>query len=261
MTKLEVLQESINKLEHKAPHQLTNTSRKIETVKDTISAAKDVTDKLKQRKIAFYQQHQNSDRVAIHTQWMQSTPPIIPASFLPKFIPNEPEREYQIRKTQKKKDLDAWLQILSYRAEKANEEVNNIDGTVRQEIQDSRLSEEEKGKQNEAWKKAVRVEEIKSEEIWDKKRAEILKLPEIQIKNQRIQIRDGRTYATVAKTNFTNPARNPAREDEGWEEVTYRNRRTDQQRQTQGANSRRPTDFIRRGPPHRRKIRNQYDRR
>ena len=282
VTKLEKIQESLEKLEQKAAPQLNQTRNQILTVKNTITTVKDVTDKLNKRKVAYYQHHQNNDRVTIHTQWMESTPPIIPANFLPKYIINEPAREYQIRQSQKKKDLESWLQILSCRAEAAKEEVNNIDGAVLQEIQDSDLGEEEKEKQNEAWMKAAREEEKKSEEIWNKKRVEILKLPDIQKKNERIQIRDGRTYATVAKTSSEETMENQGSFEERWQEVPYRNQRrnNNQPRQAdnrrnitsdrlsytnsannRSANNRRPSDFIRRGPPQRMKSRNQYDRR
>ena len=224
-----LIQETIKNLDNKVSTGLAPIKRTTTQVaKIAITSVKDVESQLKKRKLAYYQQHQNNDRVAIHKQWLESDPPTLPAAFIPKYIQKEPAFEYETRKKQKINDLNAWLEILGYRAQKANEEVANIDGLVQQEIMDSNLSQEDKDKETKTWVEMVKEQEKVSEQIWKKKREEILKQPERQKEQKSIQNLEGRTYATVAKTNLEQApnSSNQAESDGEWQPVSYRRRNT-----------------------------------
>ena len=219
-------------------------------LKQTITLVKDVDDKINKRKKAFYDQHQLKDRIDIHKKWLAEDPPIIPAPFIPKYIQKEPQREYDIRKKQKLNELESKIQIWEFRAKEADEKIEFYDNLVKEEIEGSEKSEEEKEKEKTAWKNLVKIEEEKSTSIWDKKRKDILDQPKRQIDTKRIQTIEDKLYSTIVKST-TNTNNNHYQENENqWQTVSYKKKPRNQNNSYNNYGSR---NFYWKKAPHRQK--------
>ena len=219
-------------------------------LKDKITTVTDLDDKIDKRKKAFYNQHQLRDRIQIHQDWLNQEPPIIPASFVPKYIPKEPEREYEIRKRQKMNELHSKIEIWEVRAKEAEDTVKHYDDIITQAINSSEKNDEEKENEKKAWLDLMKFEEEKSQNIWKKKRVDILAQPTRQKENKKIQTLEGKLYSTVVKNGTEETEYQNNNRDSSWQTVTYRNNRRNYQHRNQ-TNGQQSGNFYGRKPPNR----------
>ena len=194
-------------------------------VKNKITTVTDLDDKIDKRRKAFYDHHQLQDRIQIHQDWLSKDPPIIPAAFIPKYIPKEPEKEYQIRKKQKINELQSKIEIWDVRAKEAEKKVKDLDDRVSQEIDSSEMNDEQKNAEKKAWIDLTKIEEEKSVNIWKKKRADIIAQPERQLERKKIQTLENKLYSTVVKSGSQEADDHNTRSESTWQTVTYNNRR------------------------------------
>ena len=194
-------------------------------VKDKITTVSDLDDKIDKRRKAFYDQHQLNDRIQIHQEWLNKDPPIIPAAFLPKYIPKEPEKEYQIRKKQKINELQSKIEIWDVRAKEAEKKVKHFDDLISQEIDSSEIDDEQKEAEKKAWVDLAKLEEEKSINIWKKKRGDIIAQPERQKERKKIQTLENKLYSTVVKSNTQENDNSNTRPESTWQTVTYNRRK------------------------------------
>ena len=222
-------------------------------VKDKITTVSDLDDKIDKRRKAFYDQHQLNDRIQIHQEWLNKDPPIIPAAFLPKYIPKEPEKEYQIRKKQKINELQSKIEIWDVRAKEAEKKVKHFDDLILQEINSSEIDDEQKETEKKAWVDLAKLEEEKSINIWKKKRGDIIAQPERQKERKKIQTLENKLYSTVVKSNTQETDNSNTRPESTWQTVTYNRRKNNhnshryhQGWQTQNFYGRRPPNRYKR---------------
>ena len=194
-------------------------------LKDRITVIKDIDEKIDKRRKAYYDQYQLKDRIQIHQEWLSQEPPIIPAAFIPKYIPKEPEKEYQIRKKQKINELNSKLEIWDVRAKEAEEKVKNYDDAVILEIDESNKMEEQKEIEKKAWLDLIKIEEERSQNIWKKKREDILAQPDRQKDRKKIQTIENKLYSTVVKENNEESENNNKSYSDSWQTVRYNNRK------------------------------------
>lgn len=205
---------------------------------------------LNKRKLMFYKYIKNCEHHAIYVDWQNQQPPFTPARFLPSFINNEPQAEYDARKKQSDAELACFMEILSCRASSAKEEMDKIDGEVMQRIHDANVSEAEKTSLIEAWTADIKKEEERSKDLWKPKKEGIMGTVERQA-NRNIIINVGqkvyvstptpnttsnsrsdssgkKTFAAAAASGSRNTQQDPVDHDQDgeWETVTsHRNRR------------------------------------
>ena len=224
--RLAIMESKIDKIDdHIENKDTTPPKQSHKDLKQKVTLIKDIDDKINKRKKAFYDRHQLTDRIDIHKKWLAEDPPTIPASFIPKYIHKEPQREYEIRKKQKISELESKIQIWEFRAKEADDKVKFYDELVKQEIEGSEKDDTEKEREKKSWVDLVKIEEEKSINIWNKKRKEILDQPKRQIENKRIQTIENKLYSTVAKSAAPSSENNSRDGENDWQVVTYNNNR------------------------------------
>ena len=129
----------------------------------------DLDAKINGRKHAFYKFIHNRDRLSIHQGWMELETPFIPPRFVPKKLGHgETEAEYQVRKQQKLKDLEAYLELLRIRRDEGKASFENVDVQVQLLINEADITEEEKLSVIDVYATKVAAEEAKSIKRWEK---------------------------------------------------------------------------------------------
>ena len=237
-------------IDEKAINTSPDNKSSTKGLKDKITTVTELDDKIDKRKKAFYNQHQLRDRIQIHQDWLNQEPPIVPASFVPKYIPKEPEREYEIRKRQKMNELHSKIEIWEVRAKEAENTVKHYDDVVTQAINSSEKNDEQKEREKKAWLELMKLEEEKSQNIWKKKRADILAQPTRQKENKKIQTLEGKLYSTVVKNGTEETEYQNTNWDTSWQTVTYKNNRRNHQNRYQ-PNGHQSGNFYGRKPPNR----------
>ena len=179
----------------------------------------DVEQKLKQRKMKFYDYYSYSERHAIYSSWEQLEPPFIMSKYLPGLIENEPAEEYEARRRKTENNRLCDMELLSLRAQRAKSALDNIDAEIAQAISDFNGEEEIKVSLSERWRKMVEAEEEKSKKLWEKTAKNLLDTPKRETDTNRIVVEDGRTYASVLKKSKSNSKK----KDESVEEMQIDN--------------------------------------
>lgn len=179
----------------------------------------DVEQKLKQRKMKFYDYYSYSERHAIYSSWEQLEPPFIMSKYLPGLIENEPAEEYEARRRKTENNRLCDMELLSLRAQRAKSALDNIDAEIAQAISDYNGEEEVKVSLSERWRKMVEAEEEKSKKLWEKTAKNLLDTPKRETDTNRIVVEDGRTYASVLKKSKSNSKK----KDESVEEMQIDN--------------------------------------
>ena len=192
---------------------------------------------LSERKISYYNHLHNKDRFDIYTEMLTKDPPQLPARFTPVEIRNEPPIELIARQKLEHAKLTCYMSVLENRSKVAKEKYLMVDNKVLNDIENSNYEDAEKARQREVWTQKTVAEEEVSRKLWAKKRDDIIELPKKQRENGRIVEKnsDAGTYAIVTKRGLVNNEK----ENDGWQQVTYRNNRnTHSNRYTQMNTSR-----------------------
>ena len=155
---------------------------------------------IKPRADAFYRYLNNGDRLDIHQQWLKADPgPVfIPPNYLPtklKYV--ESDAEYKIRKSQKLKDLDHYMELLHVKRDTAKASYENIDQKVYQKIDEEDITIEAKAVIKEEYDKQIRENEERSKNSWEKRKKGIEAIKDRA--SERILIEGDRKYRFVSK--------------------------------------------------------------
>ena len=173
-------------------------------------AAKDVIpdmeQKIEARKHAFYKYLHNRDRFDIHRGWRDKETPFIPPRFVPKKLTHgESAAEYTVRKNQKLKDMDAYMELLQIRRDTGKASFESIDSEVQNIISDAEITEDERKAVLEQYTSRVAAEEAASHKLWEKGKKGVERL--IDRCAQRIVAEEERTYTIVQKRRDQKPKR------------------------------------------------------
>ena len=189
---------------------------------DQITLKINVSNKLNDRKLAYYTYRHNSDCHHIFTEMKQSDPPRLPAKFIPAEIPGESAGEYRARKKLKAAELECLLEQLEDRARRSKEKYEAIDKEVLDEIRKLPCTEEKKNSLAAEWNAKTLKEEATSKKIWSNKRKWIIELPETQRQMGRIVTTGETTYSRVIRREVEEKEA----QDEGlpWETVGSKRR-------------------------------------
>ena len=129
----------------------------------------DLEVKLNNRKHAYYKYVHNRDRLDIHNGWRNQEVPFLPPRFVPKKLGyRETEDEYNVRKQQKFKDFESYLQLLEIRRDAGKKSFEDVDMEVLALINIADISNEDKQAVTEEYTTTVALEEAKSEKRWEK---------------------------------------------------------------------------------------------
>ena len=154
---------------------------------------------IKQRKMKFHDFHSYSERHAIYLSWEQQTPPFVMAKYLPVFIENEPEEEYNARKRKGENNRLCDMELLGLRAQRAKAALDSVDAEVAQTIQEFDGPDDIKENLLSDWKKMTKDEEEKSKKIWEKTAKNLVETPQREQDSNRRVEKDGKTYAAAVK--------------------------------------------------------------
>lgn len=156
-------------------------------------------DFLKPRAREFYKALHNGDRLDIHKNWLSENPPFIPPNYLPKQLSfKESEAEYKIRKAQKLKDLDHYMELLQVKRDMGKGMCESLDSEVFKTIDDSEHSLEVKENLKQEYLSKAHKDEEKSKNDWNKKGKKGVEELRERAKN-RIVDEENRTYKIVNK--------------------------------------------------------------
>lgn len=173
-------------------------------------AAKDVIpnleEKIEARKHAYYKYLHNRDRFDIHRGWRDKETPFIPPRFVPKKLTHgESAAEYTVRKNNKLKDMDAYMELLQIRRDTGKASFESIDSEVDNIISDAEITEDERKAVLEQYTSRVAAEESASHKLWKKGKKGVECL--IDRCAQRIVAEEERTYTVVQKRRDRKPKR------------------------------------------------------
>ena len=196
-----------------------SVSQNSKDIENKLEEIVDVEQKLKQRKMKFYDYHSYSERHAIYSSREQLEHPFIMSKYLPGLIENEPAEEYEARRRKTENNRLCDMELLSLRAQRAKSALDNIDAEIAQAISDFNGEEEVKVSLSERWRKMVEAEEEKSKKLWEKTAKNLLDTPKRETDTNRIVVEDGRTYASVLKKSKSNSKK----KDESVEEMQIDN--------------------------------------
>ena len=170
-------------------------------VESEIANIFNVEQKLKQRKMKFYDFHSYSERHAIYSSWEQLDPPYIMSKYLPGYIDNEPAEEYEARRRKSENNRICDMEILSLRAQRAKSTLDALDEEIAKSIYDSQADDEIKRRITDYWNKLVKAEEEKSRKLWEKTAKNLIDTPKREADTNRIVVTNGKTYASVLKNS------------------------------------------------------------
>ena len=190
--KMEAISKKIEK-----PVSVEDSSRK--QLSSTTNLKEDLLKKLNQRKTFYYTFLHNMDRYKMYSGWAEQNPPYLPSKFIPVEINGEPEEEYLTRLKLKKVELECYLDRLKFRADSAKQKYEEIDNLVVVEIYDNNKDEDVIKKHVDWWNKRIKEEETLSKNIWEKKKAQIEKVPENQ-RNSGVIVSKDILYADVVRS-------------------------------------------------------------
>ena len=155
---------------------------------------------IKPRADAFYRYLNNGDRLDIHQQWLKADPgPVfIPPNYLPtKLKYTETDAEYKIRKSQKLKDLDHYMELLHVKRDTAKATFESIDQNVNQQIDEADITNEAKAVLKEEYESKVQENEQRSKTSWEKRKKGIEAIKDRA--SERILEEGDRKYKCVPK--------------------------------------------------------------
>ena len=179
------------------PSNATDDSSKRQSSSNT-NLKEELLKKLNERKVHYYTFLHNNDRYNLYTGWAEQNPPFLPSKFIPVEISGEPEEEYLTRLKLKKMELECYLERLKFRAESAKQKYEEIDSLVVLQIYENKNDEDVIKKTIDWWNKRIKEEETLSKNIWEKKKANIEKVPENQ-RNSGIIVAKDILYADVVR--------------------------------------------------------------
>ena len=192
---VEKMEEISKKIEK--PVSVEDPSRK--QLSSTTNLKEDLLKKLNQRKTFYYTYLHNMDRHKLYSGWAEQNPPYLPSKFIPVEINGEPEEEYLTRLKLKKVELECYLDRLKFRADTAKEKYEEIDNLVVVQIYENNKDEDVIKKHVDWWNKRIKEEETLSQNIWEKKKTQIEKVPENQ-RNSGVIVSKDILYADVVRS-------------------------------------------------------------
>ena len=181
----------------KVSQQVDHVSSPTESVK--LQEVFDVEQKLRSRKMKYFDFHSHTERHAIYSSWETSDPPFTLSKYLPAHIADEPLEEYQARKETAEAIRACDMKLLTLRAQRAKAAVDRIDAEVAQIISDTEYTDVIKTHLTDEWLKLIKTEEGKSHQIWEKTAKNLRDTPLRQVENNRVIEDEGKTYASVVK--------------------------------------------------------------
>ena len=172
-------------------------------------------DFLKPRAREFYKGLHNGDRLDIHKNWLSDDPPFIPPNYLPKKMSYiESEAEYKIRKAQKLKDLEHYMELLHVKRDMGKAACDSLDSEASRLINDSENSPEVKEKLKQEYLRKARIDEEKSRSEWNKKGKKGVQELKERAENRIVKEGD-RVYKVVNKKSKSSkenvPVKQPSR--------------------------------------------------
>ena len=154
---------------------------------------------LNNRKAAFKKYVTNEGRHNLFSEWLTQDPPFIPAEFLPKEMRfGESERVYQVRKNQKRGELDAHIELLAVRKDEGLTAYQSVDTFIDESIEELVIDNDKKSTLRDAYKnKCDEIEKVIRNQ-WEKTKVGLSQKPERERANK-IVISDDRIYAKSLK--------------------------------------------------------------
>lgn len=123
--------------------------------------------KLKIRKLSFWNMIKNNYKAGIYERWLNSSPKILPRKFQIKPILNEPEQQRQLREKLALEKLKTEIELLKLRGQNNEQKYISIDEKIYTELK--KYAEGECLENvNKLWKTSCEVEETNSLLRWEK---------------------------------------------------------------------------------------------
>ena len=184
------------------PPAVTNPEITAPPVGDPAIKAKDVIPDyqkhISRRRHAYYKYLHNRDRLSIHKEWRDRETPFYPARFVPKKVTHgESEAEYQVRKNQKLKELDSYLEILQIRRDMGQATFDSVDLEIPKVVADLDLTADQRLQVIEEYALRVAAEEAKSQKMWAKGKQGVEGI--VDRSASKFVSEDDRTYTVVSK--------------------------------------------------------------
>ena len=162
---------------------------------------------LNNRKNAFRKFTINSGKLDLFTDWLARTPPFIPAEFLPKEIKSgESERVYEVRRNQKRAELDSQMELLSIRKEEGKSAFLSVDSFIEESINDLLVSNETKASLKDVYNKQIKEGETIVINQWNKQKKGLEEKPERET-TKKIVVSEERVYAKSMKKDKPNKSK------------------------------------------------------
>ena len=118
---------------------------------------------------SYYKYLHNKDRLTIHQGWRDRETPFYPPRFVPKKLTHgESEAEYRVRKNQKLKDFESYLEILQIRRDIGKATYESVDTDVQHIVAELDISPRQRIQVIEQYTSKVAAEEVKSQKKWAK---------------------------------------------------------------------------------------------
>ena len=151
------------------------------------------------RKNGFRKFVTNAGRYDLYNEWLARTPPFIPAEFLPKELrAEESERVYQVRKNQKRAELDSQMELLAVRRDEGLSAYQSVDTFIDECINDLVVSNEAKISLRDVYKKQINEGETVINNQWLKQKKGLDEKPQRETANK-IVVSNERVYAKSLK--------------------------------------------------------------
>ena len=128
--------------------------------------------KLTERKKLFWKYYRNKNVHEIYDKELKNDVPRMPRKFQPVEIENEPQEELAIRKEMAINKFKAETNILKLRSSRYKESVQKIDNEMK-ELFNKELPPARAEKHQNAWEELCKNEELKSTNIFEKKKKRI----------------------------------------------------------------------------------------
>ena len=126
---------------------------------------------LRDRKNEYWKQLKNEKMAQTYTKWHESTPPVIPRKFRPKIIKGEKEASKKVRMEMAVNKMKSEVKILNIKSNDQKQQFETVDRKVYQMI-DERFPDNQnlRAKYKSYWTEQCRLEEEKSQDIFQKKK-------------------------------------------------------------------------------------------
>ena len=170
------------------------------------------------RKSAFRKYVTNAGRYNLFSEWLSQTPPFIPAEFLPKEMRfGESERAYEVRRNQKRGELDCHMELLNVRKDEGFTAYQSVDTFIEESIEELVVDNEAKASLREVYKNKIEEMEKIINNQWEKTKVGLSQKPDRE-KANKIIVSDDRIYAKSQKKDKSKKKPTDAPKDSNEEE-------------------------------------------